>query len=129
MKQPYDAIAWWEVRRIPYNLALFATGLLSLSLIEWVGSYYVASGEDVIEPILLIIASVSYGIAANIFYTLGWITEILWSEGKTDLTQPLRAKIFCMGLIFSIALTLLPAILILMAWPIHSLVIAHAFTN
>ncbi len=37
MKRPWDAIAWWEIRRIPFNLLIFLAGLASgfVAVVAW----------------------------------------------------------------------------------------------
>ena len=116
MQRPWDAIAWWELRRIPYNMLMLGAGVLSLASILFIGSYFIRPGEDVIEPFAVIAGVVVYGVLANLAYTLGWITELLWSWGNTERTEPMRARIFWMGVAFSVALTLLPALLIPLIW-------------
>jgi hypothetical protein len=116
MKRPWDAIAWWEIRRIPFNLLVLAAGALSILIIELIGTRLVKPGEDVEEPIGMLIAVAAYAVAANLCYTLSWITELVWSRGDTSRTESRRPKIFRAGLIFSAALTLLPAILVPAAW-------------
>jgi hypothetical protein len=118
MKQPFDAIVWWEIRRIPYNLILLVAGILTIAIILFIGGHFVKPGEDVIEPLGMLFGGICYGIAANLLYTLSWITEILWSGGDTSRTQVLRSKVFRKGLIFSIIITFLPAVLIPAAWVI-----------
>src|SRR4051812_24880410 len=116
MKRPWDAIAWWEIRRIPFNLLVLAAGVLSILIIELIGTRLVKPGEDVEEPIGILMAVAAYAVAANLCYTLSWITELIWSRGDTSRTESTRPKLFRAGLIFSAALTLLPAILIPAAW-------------
>ena len=118
MKRPWDAIVWWELRRIPFNLLLLAIGLVSILVIELIGSRLVKPGEDVEEPIGILIAVLLYGIGANLCYTLGWITELIWGWGDTSRTETVRPKIFRAGLVFSAILTILPAILIPAAWAV-----------
>ncbi len=116
MKQPWDAVVWWEVRRIPYNLALAIVGIATIATLFWIGRYFSPSSEDIVNPLGLIFGAVVYGIAANVFYTLGWISELLWSGGDTSRTQPFRKKVFLLGLTVSCVLTLLPAVLIPALW-------------
>jgi hypothetical protein len=105
MQRPWDAIWWWEKRRVVFNLALFAAGM---------GSILIANAALLVSlPVLGGI--VAYAIAANILYTLGWITELLWSAGDTARTETLRSNIFFLGLLFSVCLTLLPGSVILLA--------------
>jgi hypothetical protein len=116
MRRPWDAIVWWEIRRIPFNLIVLVVGFASGLVIELIGSRLVKPGEDVEEPIGIMIAIIGYGVAANLCYTLGWITEIVWSGGDTIRTEAMRPKVFRAGIIFSVVLTLLPAILIPLTW-------------
>ena len=86
-------IIWWELRRIPYYIIMCILGAISLPLF-----YYFISlsgklevGEDAVEPLMLIVAP----IFINIFYTAGWISEILltllWKD-KTQLIGPALLK-------------------------------------
>ena len=61
-----------------------------------------------------------YALAANICYTLGWITELLWAWGDTAQTEKMRPKVFRFGLIFSASVTLLPAIVLSLTWAVQS---------
>jgi hypothetical protein len=90
MKRPWDAIVWWEVRRIPYNIVLALLGSVTGITVLWIGSHFVLPGEDVEEPLGMLVGAILYGIAANIFYTLGWISELLWSgrRYKPDRIAP-----------------------------------------
>ena len=118
MTRPWDAIAWWEIRRIPFNLTLLAAGFVSTVIIEVIGSRLVHPGEDVVEPMGLLFGGIAYILAANLCYTLGWVTELLWSWGNTASTEGLRAKVFLVGLVFSVLLTLLPALLVPLIWTV-----------
>jgi hypothetical protein len=108
VKRPWDAIVWWELRRIPYNLLLAALGLASGLIIQLIGNRFVDPGEDVIEPLMMVFGAVSFGILANVFYTLGWITELLWCGGDTRRTETIRQKVFRAGVVFASVVTLLP---------------------
>jgi len=118
MGRPWDAIAWWEIRRIPYNLVILAVGTISFGAIEFIGSYVVEPGEDAMEPLLVWVGVAAYGLAANLCYTLGWMTEILWTRGDTTLTEAIRPKVFRIGLAFSALVTLSPAVLIPLSWAV-----------
>jgi len=59
-----------------------------------------------------------FGLAANVCYTLGWITEIMWSGGDVARTEAMRPKVFRIGMILSVIITLLPGILFPVAWAI-----------
>jgi hypothetical protein len=117
MKRPWDAVAWWEIRRIPFNLFMLVIGLASGFLFALAGSHVFRSDVDLGKPFL---SMIFYALAANLFYTLGWITELLWAWGDTAQTEKVRSKVFCVGLIFSAGLTLLPAIALSLIWAIRS---------
>ena len=87
MKIAWDAILWWEKRRIPYNLIILVAGVIAIALIEVVGGRLVHPGEDAIEPVAMLIGVVAYALAANLCYTFSWITEIAWSQGDTSRTE------------------------------------------
>jgi len=118
VKRPWDAVVWWERRRIPFNAIVLVAGAVSLVVVELIGSYFVAPGEDVEEPLGIIAGVVAYGIAANLAYTLGWVSELLWSWGDTTRTEEFRSRVFRIGVIFSVIVTLLPVVLIPIAWAI-----------
>jgi hypothetical protein len=118
MSNPRDVVAWWELRRIPYNLALLVVGLGSLFAIEAIGGRMVRVGEDFAEPLVVLFGVVVYAIGANVCYTLGWISELLWSAGDISKTEPARPKVFRMGLLFSVGLTGLPAVLMVLVWAV-----------
>lgn len=118
MKSPLDAIAWWEIRRIPFNLAVFAAGTVSVFAIIGVGGTLVKPGDDFVEPLMLLAGIIGFGILANLFYTLGWISELLWSGGDTELTAPFRPKVFRAGLIGSMVLALAPCGLMAVIWTV-----------
>jgi hypothetical protein len=116
MKHPWDAVAWWEIRRIPFNLLILAVGLVSGFVVALIGTRVFKSSQDLGSPFL---AVAIYAVAANLCYTLGWITELLWAWGNTARTEEIRPRVFRVGLIFSTGLTLLPALAVSMIWAAH----------
>jgi hypothetical protein len=121
MKWPWEVIVWWEIRRLPYNVLLLVLGLLSIMTVETTGNFWVKPGEDVEEPLGIIFGAILYGIGANVGYTLGWITELLWLRGNALQSEVLRPRVFWAGLIFSAALTLLPALIFTGIWIIFEI--------
>ncbi len=116
MRRPWDAIIWWEIRRIPFNVIILVAGICSFLVIQLIGARLVKPGEDVVEPLAVMVGAVVYAVAANLCYTLGWVTELLWSRGDTCQTEAIRPKIYRKGIIFSVALTISPAALVPLAW-------------
>ncbi len=121
MTRPWDAIAWWEFRRIAFNLVLAAAGAASTLAVIGVGDAFAKPGEDFIEPPALFVLILGYAVAANALYTVGWISELLWSGGDTARTEPFRRRVFRVGMIFSVVLTLLPGVLMVLLWLVFQL--------
>jgi hypothetical protein len=120
MTRPWDAFSWWEIRRIPFNIAVLFAGALTLFVVETIGARFVPPGQAVIDPEILLFAVPAYVIAANICYSLGWISEILWSGGDTAHTEPYRIRIFWLGTAFSVLITLVPSVLLPLLWAIFT---------
>jgi hypothetical protein len=119
MKIPWETISWWERRRVSYNVMLLVLGILTIVVLEVVGSFYAHSGEDAIEPLGIIVGALFFGVAANVCYTLGWITEVLWfGTSNPEVNARRRLKLFWAGMILSAGLTLLPAILLPILWAV-----------
>ncbi len=107
MQIPWEAIRWWEARRIVFNFILFLVGVLSIVVL------YLVAPEITILSAPGAAGVILYGLAANVCYTIGWITEWAWSSGNTNLTRNVRPRIYNAGLIFSVLLTAAPAYLAL----------------
>ena len=118
MKVPWDTIVWWEVRRIPFNLAVGLAGVISLVVIFLTGVPRLQPGEDLIEPLMLLYGGMAYAMLANLAYTMGWITELIWAWGDTSKTADNRRRVFRLGLAFAVAVTLLPGVLVPLSWAV-----------
>jgi hypothetical protein len=70
----YEIVLWWEIRRIPYNLILFAIGLLS---------FYICF---VTIPIFYLVI----GLILNLLYTLGWVIELLFIRKDKDEMKKMK---------------------------------------
>jgi hypothetical protein len=106
--RPIEIVLWWEIRRIPYNLVVGATGAISLVLVflflTWSGE--LKPGEDLIEPLALIAAP----FAVNFCYTAGWIVELmLWVIRKRDVRS--GPILFVLGTGFSIIVVAIPSVI------------------
>lgn len=112
----WQAIKRWELRRLIYNLVLFVVGAVTILIVLRVGERFVPPGDDVIKPMGLLLGVLIYGLMANVCYTFGWISEILWCGDDCVRAAVLRPRIYKVGLIFSVILTLQPAVLLPMTW-------------
>ena len=116
IKRPYDAILWWEIRRFVFNAVVALGGACSFVVLELIGARYVQPGEDVIEPLAVWFGAALVMIAANACYTLGWVTELMWSEGDTSRTEATRPRVYRRGMMFSAAVALTPGAVIVAGW-------------
>lgn len=110
-------LAWWEKRRLAYNLFVGAAGLVSLG---WIMTLSLLPGGGFLRlGVLAWIPALIFGAMANLCYLLGPTAEILihtvW--GRTVL--PVGPALFRMGLTFSVGLALFPALLTTIAWVIR----------
>jgi hypothetical protein len=104
----WRVIAWWERRRIPFNVIVGVYGVLCLVVFFWAitTSGHLRSGEDAVEPIALLAAP----LGINLLYTLGWLVEVparLLKPGLSPRFGPLLLKI---GLGLGLFLITLPAV-------------------
>jgi hypothetical protein len=112
-----DVVAWWEVRRIPFNLIVGITGAISAVIILLTAFFTERIVGEAIglpdPPFFAILAALAYGIMANVCFTGGWIAELLsrrvWGS---DRVEAFGEVAFTLGTIFSVLLTLLPAAVI-----------------
>lgn len=115
---PAHVVAWWEVRRLPYNMLVGATAALSLVVFFAVAftcerSVGVALGMPN-PPLLVVIAVSAYGIVVNVFYTGGWILELLIAKLWRVSTPVFGPIAFTVGTAVSVVVTLVPAGLVIL---------------
>ena len=108
-RTPASIIGWWESRRLPYNIAVGATGLVTLTLMHVLTR--TPPGPIPLPLGLSAFGALLYGIMANVCYTSGWMAEILIRRGSGSELEPVGPALFRYGLAFSIGLTLFPAVL------------------
>ena len=106
-ESPSDVVRWWEGRRLPFNVAVGATGLVSLSFLAALSAMSPDAHGTIGPPLLVVLA---YGVAANVAYTSGWILELLLLRplfGRRSGT--VGAALFRYGLAFSVGISAIPA--------------------
>ena len=116
-RTPLSSLRWWESRRVFFNKAVGAAGLVTLagvSVLSMLPPHPVPFGL----PEALIGAAI-YGVLANGCYSFGWVMDVIsqrvWGRKAPDL-GPL---LFRQGLIFSVGLTLFPLLLASIFWVIR----------
>jgi hypothetical protein len=111
-RTPLAILRWWERRRLPYNIAVGAAGLFSLTVVGIVQTLPPFS-----SPVGIPVAGVLvFAVLANVCYCLGPAVELalgaIW--GRTVL--PTGPALYRMGLTFSVGLALLPTLMVLILW-------------
>jgi hypothetical protein len=112
----WQTITWWETRRIPYNLLVGATGVVSGTLCLITGilcEHFLGDPIGIPDPLVFaLLAVVAYGVMANLCYTGGWVAELLVQKVWPGKGNAFGRISFFLVLVFSILLTLAPGVLI-----------------
>ncbi len=115
---PLAVIKWWEARRIPYNAIVGVTGFCTIVIFfvtalisDWLINEPIGLPEG-FGILFAMFGVLAYGIMANVCFTLGWICELLLRNWGVKLASWIMPLAFALGVIFSVILTMLPAILI-----------------
>ena len=103
----WGVVAWWELRRIPFNFVIGSYGVFCLLIFLWAitTSGRLPPSEDPVEPIALLLAP--FGI--NLLYTLGWIVEVPARRVLPDLSPSFGPRLLMLGLILGVVLSTIPA--------------------
>ena len=119
-RTPLSTVRWWESRRLVFNKAVGAAGLVTLAGVS-LFALLPPHPATLSLPGMLAMAA-AYGVAANLCYTFGWMADLLarrvWGWRAPDL-GPL---LFRQGLIFSVGLTLLPILLAVLSWVVRIMI-------
>ncbi len=107
-------IDWWESRRPIYNVAVGATGIVTLGVMNVM--FALPPNPDPMPWQLSVGAPLIYGTIANICYSAGWAAELFLRRHIRDDTSTVGGALFRYGFAFSIGLTLFPAGLAALAW-------------
>lgn len=94
-------IAWWENKRLIFNLLIVGFELISISIFR--------NGANVLGFLNIFLLIIIYTFIANVFYSIGWgliiLTEYYNLKKLTKFLNNLRIPFFILGVIFSIILT------------------------
>ena len=118
VRSPLNIVQWWESRRLSYNLIVGITGLGTLVYVNGLelllgnGMLIPRPGPDGPQQVMAIVA---YGVLANLCYTGGWIIENVAERWLKRPVYGLGPALFRHGLVFSIGLTLIPAVVVTIA--------------
>jgi hypothetical protein len=108
---------WWESRRLTFNMVVGATGLVTLVAMNLIALLPPLSIRlEVFWPGIIL-----YGFFANLFYSLGFMTEAAMQRVWHEETPPVGPALFRQGLIFAVGLTLFPIALMGIGWGVQVL--------
>ena len=113
-RTPTSLVRWWERRRLRYNLVVGATGVLTLMVVQLFSTLPPGLPAIPLLPGVLI-----YGCLANLCYSAGWISELGMRMLWRDQAPPAGPVLWRQGLLFSVGLTLMPAVLAAAAWALR----------
>lgn len=104
---------WWESRRLAYNIIVGITGIVTVGLLV---ANSLIRGDDCgipNPPLFAFLLILSYGVMANVCYTLGAFAEIVArvTMGKESASKLGRTALI-VGLALSMILTISPAVLV-----------------
>ena len=103
---------WWESRRLTFNVIVGATGMVTLAAMNLIALLPPLSVRlGVFWPGIIL-----YGFFANLFYSLGFVTEAAMQRVWHDETPRVGPALFRQGLVFSVGLTLFPIALMSINW-------------
>jgi len=104
-----------EKRRFYFNAVLAVVGTITSALMiacGFISEPVVGEAIGLPDPPMLIpLGIVAYAVLANICYTGGWIVELLMARSNLAIKTGFGLRAFCIGMKFSICLTVLPAVL------------------
>jgi hypothetical protein len=108
---------WWEARRLTFNVAVGSAGLVTVAAIKFIAMLPpISENVPFFWP-----AVVAYGFFANLFYSLGFVTEAAMQRMWHEETPRVGPALFRQGLVFSIGLTLFPIALMGIAYAVQVL--------
>ena len=114
-RSPAEIVRWWESRRVTFNISVGITGVITMVAVDTI----LALPPHSSMPGMFLPAILAYGIAANIFYTLGWIIQIAFNAWWKDDPPEIGTILFRQGLLFSVGLTLLPVAVAFLDWGVR----------
>ena len=108
----WSVIRWWESRRLPYNLAVGAAGVISLSVVALFDLLPPLSRAPGVPWGLILI----YGVLANLFYSMGPGLDAVLCRRWGSNFSAVGPALFRYGFAFAVGLTLLPIPLSILGW-------------
>jgi hypothetical protein len=103
MPTAWQAIGWWETRRVAFNLIVGSAGTISSVLVGVVGlgSYFLFDSDFGVPdpPLFALFAVVIYAIMANVCYTGGWVAELVIRKAWPEQADRFAALSLALGVV------------------------------
>lgn len=103
----YKVLLWWEFRRLLYNLLLIVLGFIALTILSFIVKDLWTFFSP---PIFFFMWTGVFIILANVFYTSGWIFQLITRKNNNSFIQKVTPRIFLYGIAFSFLIQLIPSI-------------------
>jgi hypothetical protein len=112
----WQAIGWWEARRIPFNLIIGGVGVFTcvVDLIIATAAHFLFNSDfGIPNGFFALVVVLVYGVMANFCFTGGWIAELIVRQTWPQEADRFATLSFSLGLVFSVFLTLTPAVMLI----------------
>ena len=103
----YKVLLWWEFRRLLYNFLLIVLGFIALTILSFIVKDLWTFFSP---PIFFFMWTGAFIILANVFYTSGWIFQLITRKSNNRFIQKATPRIFLYGIAFSFLIQLIPSI-------------------
>lgn len=100
-------VLWWEFRRILYNFILIISGIIALTILGLIVQDLTSSFSP---PIFFFMATGVFILVANVFYTLGWIFQLITRKSSNVFIKKITPRLLIYGIAFSFFIQLIPSI-------------------
>jgi len=103
-----SVILWWEKRRIPYNILLLLFGIFAIAFVSLIAA--LLSRNFPLFSSLAYVLGIVYvfvQVAANIWYTGGWVVELVVVAFTRGTYQQFGSRALLLGTLFSFVFTIL----------------------
>ena len=111
----WQVIWWWEARRILYNGIVGIAGAVTSVMLLVAAALWPHSPGLLASPSASVaadvFAAIIYGIVANLFYTGGWVIELIVRRAWPEAGAKFARIAFTLGTVFSVGVTTLIPIL------------------
>ena len=112
----WAVIGWWEARRIPFNIIVGATGVVTacvVLLVAWLSERWLGIPVGLPDPPLFFVLGIfAFGAAANVCYTGGWVAEWLVRKAWPTESEQIGPISFALGILFAVVVTLSPSVFV-----------------